>query len=31
MLDYPNDEVKRGFVTLMANKYLEPKDNIDLI
>lgn len=31
MLDYPNDEVKRGFVTLMANNYLEPKDNIDLI
>ena len=29
MLDYPNDEVKRGFVTLMANNYLEPKDNID--
>lgn len=29
LLDYPNDEVKRGFVTLMANNYLEPKDNID--
>lgn len=23
MLDYPNDEVKRGLVTLMANNYLE--------
>ena len=28
-LDYPNDEVKRGLVTLMANNYLEPKENID--
>lgn len=22
LLDYPNDEVKRGIVTLMANNYL---------
>ena len=29
MLDFPNDEVKRGFVTLLTNNYLKPKENID--
>ena len=29
MLDFPNDEVKRGFVTLLANNYLKPRENVD--
>ena len=29
MLDFPNDEVKRGFATLLANNYLKPKENVD--
>lgn len=28
LLDFPNDEVKRGFVTLLANNYLKTNDNI---
>ena len=27
-LDYPNDEVKRGFVTLLANNYLESRESV---
>lgn len=26
LLDFPNDEVRRGFLTMMANDYLKPKD-----
>ena len=29
LLDFPNDEVKRGFVTLLANNYWKPKENMD--
>lgn len=29
MLDFPNDEVKRGFATLLTNNYLKPKENVD--
>ena len=29
MLDFPNDEVKRGFVTLLANNYLQPEESVD--
>ena len=29
LLDFPNDEVKRGFVTLLANNYLKPAENVD--
>lgn len=29
LLDLPNDEVKRGFVTLLTNNYLNPKENVD--
>lgn len=29
LLDFPNDEVKRGFVTLLANNYLQPKESVD--
>ena len=29
LLDYPNDEVKRGFVTLLANSYWKPKECMD--
>ncbi len=29
LLDFPNDEVKRGFVTLLANNYLKAKENVD--
>ena len=29
LLDFPNDEVKRGFVTLVANNYLQSKENVD--
>ena len=29
LLDFPNDEVKRGFVTLLTNNYLKPKENVD--
>ena len=25
-LDYPNDEVRRGFVSLMANSYFDTKE-----
>lgn len=28
LLDFPNDEVKRGFVTLLTNNYLKPKENV---
>lgn len=28
-LDFPNDEVKRGFVTLLANSYLQPKESVN--
>ncbi len=28
-LDFPNQEVKRGFITLLANDYLEPKENAE--
>ena len=27
LLDFPNNEVKRGFVTLTANNYLQPKED----
>jgi len=27
LLDFPNDEVKRGFVTLLTSSYLKPKEN----
>ena len=29
LLDFPNDEVKKGFVTLLTNNYLKPKENVD--
>ena len=29
LLDFPNDEVKRGFVTLVANNYLQSKEGVD--
>ena len=29
LLDFPNDEVKRGFVTLLSNNYLKPKEDIN--
>ncbi len=29
LLDFPNDEVKRGFVTLLASNYLKPKESVD--
>ena len=29
LLDFPNDEVKRGFVTLVANNYLQSKEDVD--
>ncbi len=29
LLDFPNNEVKRGFVTLAANSYLETRENTD--
>ena len=29
LLDFPNDEVKRGFVTLVTNNFLNPKENLD--
>ena len=29
MLDFPNDEVKRGFVAMLANSYLKPKGMTD--
>ncbi len=29
LLDFPNDEVKRGLVTLLANNYLKAKENVD--
>lgn len=28
-LDFPNDEVKRGFITMLANCYLQPKESMD--
>ena len=28
-LDIPNDEVKQGFIALIANNYLNPKQNVD--
>ena len=29
LLDFPNDEVKRGFVSLVGNNYLKQKDDIE--
>ena len=29
LLDFPNDEVKKGFVTLLAGNYLKPKESVD--
>lgn len=29
LLDFPNDEVKRGFITLLTNNYLKPQENVD--
>ena len=29
LLDFPNDEVRRGFVTLVSNNYLKPKDSVE--
>ena len=29
LLDFPNDELKRGFVTLLTNNYLKPIENLD--
>ena len=29
LLDFPNDEVKHGFLTLIASNYLKPKDSTD--
>ena len=29
MLDFPNDEVKRGFVSMLANNYLKPKGAVE--
>lgn len=28
-LDFPNEEVKRGFITMLANCYLQPKESMD--
>ena len=28
-LDYPNDEVRRGFVSLVASNYLKSRENVD--
>ena len=30
LLDFPNDEVKNGFLTLMATSYLQPKEPTDV-
>ena len=27
LLDFPNDEVRRGFITLLTSSYLKPKEN----
>ena len=27
LLDFPNDEVRRGFITLLTSNYLKPKEN----
>ena len=29
LLDFPNDEVKRGFTAVLANNYLKPKEDAD--
>ena len=29
LLDFPNDEVKNGFLTLVATSYLQPKESTD--
>ena len=29
LLDFPNDEVKRGFVTMLANNYLKPQEQAE--
>lgn len=29
LLDFPNDEVKKGFVTLLAGSCLKPKESVD--
>ena len=28
-LDFPNEEVKRGFITMLASCYLQPKESMD--
>ena len=30
LLDFPNDEVKSGFVTMVATNYLKPKESPDV-
>ena len=30
LLDFPNDEVKNGFLTLVATSYLQPKKPNDV-
>ena len=29
LLDFPNDEVKNGFLTMVATSYLKPKEPAD--
>ena len=29
LLDFPNNEVRKGFITLVANNYLKPKESAD--
>lgn len=29
LIDFPNDEVKRGFITLLTSSYLNAKDNVE--
>ena len=29
LLDFPNNEVKSGFVSLVASSYLKPKENVN--
>ena len=31
LLDFPNDEVKRGFTAVLANNYLKPKEDADSV
>ena len=30
LIDFPNDEVKRGFITLLTSSYLNAKDNVEI-